>query len=243
MSETEQAITPADTSKDTKNKINRCTLVPYPKIVFFYPLMCVSIVCGLLQFFAQRAHGPTANSHIAGSIFIIVFFVNILVISFDFPGVKALALVLGVTAVVFLILYIDKALEVNILKGINALLNEIHKGLNASMTFYFLVASILFMMVFGGILVNWLWNRWTVEPNRLLHKHGLFGELTEYPVIDLQLDKRIDDVFEYVLLRSGTLIFRPNPTTNPIRLENVPRINSKERKIQKIIRELRVSSQ
>jgi len=69
---------------------------------------------------------------------------------------------------------------------------------------------------------------------------AFFGEFTEYPVVDLQMDKEIDDIFEYALLFSGTLTFRPNPTTPPIRLENIPFIKYKERKIRSIIRKVTV---
>ena len=61
-------------------------------------------------------------------------------------------------------------------------------------------------------------------------------EYTEYPVIDLQVDKKIDDVFELLLLRAGTLVFRPNVNTAPIYLENVPCINSLEKKIKALTR-------
>ena len=239
MSETEQSSMTPKTDA-TKEKSQRCTVVPYPKVVFFYPLMCVAFVCGLLE---ATQTTPGAHSNAAGSIFIIVFLINVLVISFDFPGVKALALLLGIIVVVLGVLYLNSLLEKPIIPFIKDFAKLIHEKLGATSALYFLVSSILFVMIFGGILVNWLWNRWTIQPNRLLHKHGLLGELTEYPVIDLQLDKKIEDVFEYALLFAGTLTFRPNPNTPPIRLENVPRINHKEKKIQRIIRQLRVSNE
>ena len=236
MVETGQQVVSKKEAKKLE-KSRSCTIVPYPKVVFFYPLMLISLVCAIFQFTTVKTG---VESPIAGSLFIVAFLINVLVIAFDFPGVKALALFLGIIVVVLGVLYLD--VQYNILPGVQKIFRTLHESLYASTAFYLLISGILFIMVFGGILVNWLWNRWTVEPNRLLHKHGLLGELTEFPVIDLQMDKDIDDVFEYLLLRSGTLTFRPNPSTAPIRLENVPRITSKEKKIQYITRQLAVSS-
>jgi hypothetical protein len=233
--------TPSNSSgSDSGGKARaRYTVIPFPKIVFFYPLMFMCIVCGIMEYFAQKAGGEPSN--VAGTLFMIFFLINILVISFDFPGVKALALVLGSVSFVFgLILFDDKVMPIlGPLKEIAIVLQE---RLHASTAFYFVISAILFLMILAGIAVNVLWNRWTIEPNRLMHRHGLLGDVREYPVIDLQLEKNVDDVFEYLLLLSGTLTFIPNPNTSPIRLENVPFINYAERKIQKIIREFRVSA-
>jgi hypothetical protein len=196
--------------------------------------MCASLVCGFLQAAAERTVG--GESHVAGSIFLVVFLINIMVISFDFPGIKALAFFLGIIATVLLLLYLN-SLKPDLLPFIGKILKAVHAKLSASPAFYWLISAILFIMIFGGVLVNWLWNRWTVEPGQLFHRHGILGELTKYPVIDLQLDKKIEDVFEYALLLSGTLTFKPNPSTPPITLTNVPRINAKEEKIQTIIRQ------
>jgi len=173
-------------------------------------------------------------STIAGSIFMIVFLINILVISFDFPGLKALALGLTGICVILLLLYLEW------FPLVGKFLGQVSKTLHASWGFYALISGIIFIMMFFGVVYNRLFNQWIVEANRLLHRHGFFGEFTEYPVVDLQMDKEIDDIFEYALLFSGTLTFRPNPTTPPIRLENIPFIKYKERKIRSIIRKVTV---
>jgi len=228
---------PSGASTSTGKSSRKYTVVPFPKIVFFYPLMLVSVICGLLEIWKQEG----VNSA-AGPTFVIVFLINILVISFDFPGVKALALTFGTFAFVLGVLYLDSATEMNILDFIMTFLKQIFNNVTASPMMYFMVAAILFIMIGGGILANVFWNRWTIEPNRLRHKHGIMSNVKQYPVIDLQLQKEIEDVFEYALLLSGTLTFQPNPDTPPIRLENIPFINRAEDKILHIIRELKVSS-
>lgn len=241
MANTDQPnMTPPQKATSGGMSRGRYTVIPFPKIVFFYPLMFMSIICGIMEHLVQ-AKDPTMHSTLAGSLFMFFFLVNILVISFDFPGVRALAFILGGVALVFGILLFDEKV-MPILGPLGAAFKWLQRGMHASVAFYFVVSAILFLMIMLGIISNILWNRWTIEPNRLMHRHGILGDIKEYPVIDLQLQKRVDDVFEYVLLFSGTLVFVPNPNTSPIILENVPFINHAERKIQKIIREFRVST-
>lgn len=235
MTETGKPLTPADV---TKGKLEKCTIVSYPKIVFFYPLLFASLVCGIV---VQTSPTPE-NMSMAGSIFIFCFLFNMLVISFDFPGVRALVLVFGILAFFLGLNLLDIKAGIRIMPFITDFYKDfVHKNLSCSAVFYYCISAILFIMIACGILGNWLWDRWTIEPNRLVHRKGLLGELKEYPVIDLQIDKRIEDVFEHVLLLSGTLIFQPGPGVTPITLENVPNINRKEKRIQNIVRKLAVT--
>ncbi|MBA3643544.1 MAG: hypothetical protein H0W59_05695, partial [Chloroflexia bacterium] len=55
-----------------------------------------------------------------------------------------------------------------------------------------------------------------------------------YPAPGLELQKEITDVFEFLLFGSGRLVIQP--TKGPaIVLENVFRINDKERRIQALL--------
>lgn len=206
----------------------RHTVVPLPKIVFFYPLMIVCIICAIME-----TTNGAEYSQAAGTLFIVVFLVNILIIAFDFPGVKAMALAMVIIATIFGVLWANN--KWGILGPMQDFFKMLFNQVNASTMFYCMISAILFLMVVMGILANFLWNRWVIESTRIYHKHGLFGDVREYPVIDLQVQKSIDDVFEYALLLSGTLTFSvPNAPT--IRLENVPFINRVEKKIQTIVR-------
>jgi hypothetical protein len=205
----------------------RHTVVPLPKIVFFYPLMIVCIICAIMEASVE------GSSHAAGTLFIIVFLVNILIIAFDFPGVKAMALAMVIIATIFGLLWANNKWA--IFGPMQQFFDSLFNKVTASTMFYCMISAILFLMVIMGILANFLWNRWVIESSRIFHKHGLFGDVKGYPVIDLQVQKSIDDVFEYALLLSGTLTFSvPNAPT--IRLENVPFINRVEKKIQTIVR-------
>lgn len=234
MADTQQT-TPKPGEPDAATKIPHYTVVPFPKIVFFYPLMFISIVCGIMQAFSQA---KDSQNYVAGTLFIVFFLVNILVIAFDFPGVKALAFALTIIALVFGIILLDQKMEGKLLLGLGKMTRSLSEQLWASTTFYFVVSAILFIMIGGGILANVMWNRWTVEPNRLIHKYGMPVQTKTYPVIDLEIEKQVEDVFEYILLFSGTLTF--NIPNNPqVRLENIPFVDRAERKIRTIVRKER----
>jgi hypothetical protein len=216
------------TSQPARPVTSRYTVIPLPKVVFFYPLMFVSIFCGIME-----AMHP--GNYVAGTVFAIFFFLNVLVISFDFPGIKALALFFGIIAVVFGLILFDMKVYA-ILGPLSEVFRGLSKQLTASPALYFCLAGILFAMIGGGFIVNYLWNRWTIEPNRLYHTRGILADKEQFPVIDLRVEKKVEDVFEYILLLSGTLTFIPNPSTPPMRLENVALINRAERKIHEIVR-------
>ncbi len=220
---------PSPKTPNSSPKKMRYTVVPFPKVVFFYPLTITCIICGILEFMQKDQ-----NSATAGALFIVVFLINVMVISFDFTGVKALAMAFSIIAMGFGVLYLNTIMP--ILDPVKEIAQTLFRNVHASESLYFMVGAILFLMIGSGILSNLLWNRWTIEPTRLIHKHSLLGDSREYPVIDLQVEKCIDDVFEYLLLLSGTLTFQPGPSVPTIRLENVPFINRAEKKVRDIVR-------
>lgn len=225
-----------------KPTISTFSIVPWPKVVFFYPLMLACFLCGGIQYWwGTAAPGSTEigfASALAGTIFVVVFLVNMMIITFDFPGIKALAFVFALIALVLVFILLN--IKYGILGPISEILKTLRDHLAASTALYFIIGGILGFMVLCGYFLNHLWNFWTLEHNRLIHHRGPLGDAREYPCIDLQVEKVIVDVFEYLLLKSGTLIFRI-PGSEPIRLENVLFIKSKEQKIKELLGQLRVT--
>jgi hypothetical protein len=81
---------------------------------------------------------------------------------------------------------------------------------------------------------------WEVRPNELLHHHGMLSDLKRYSAPDLRVDKEINDVFEYLLLRSGRLILHPSGEKRAIILENVLFITQKEESLTRMLGALQV---
>ena len=81
---------------------------------------------------------------------------------------------------------------------------------------------------------------WEVRPNELLHHHGFLSDLERFAAPNLRIDKEINDLFEYVLLRSGRLILHPSQERRAIVLENVFFISHKEKEITRMLGALQV---
>jgi hypothetical protein len=109
----------------------------------------------------------------------------------------------------------------------------------ANATFFIVFASVL-ALIYLAVLVSVRFDYWEVRPNELLHHHGILSDLKRYASPNLRVDKEINDVFEYMLLRSGRLILQPSSERRAITLENVPFISQKEKAITAMLGALQV---
>jgi hypothetical protein len=76
--------------------------------------------------------------------------------------------------------------------------------------------------------------------NELLHRHGPFGDLERFPAPQLKIDKEITDIFEYMLFRSGRLVFYPTSERRAIIVESVMLVNRVENRIKQLLESLEV---
>jgi hypothetical protein len=252
-------------------------LVSYPKIVFLYPTLIASIICGLCVWLSGAKDGPeeamTANDsatevaadaadgtdgadteetaasadeedkyagshfgHVVGRLFLLVLAINLVVISFDFPRTTSLTLFFFVVAV-GVILWMVFRLNPNMLPGVTGFINSIQPFGNP--TFYFMFALIM-ICLYIGVAISARFDYWEVRPNELLHHHGVLSDLERFSAPNLRINKEINDVFEYLLLRSGRLIVHASSERKAIVLENVFFINRKETQITRMLGALQV---
>lgn len=171
------------------------------------------------------------------ALFLLVFTINMIVFSFDFPRGTSLALVFFLAAVIFGLLLLFRFND-QILPFLHRVLNAYHPWANA--TFFYSLATIL-GLIFLAVLVDVHFDYWEVTPNELLHHHGILSDLERFASPGLKIDKEISDVFEYMLLRSGRLILHPsNNERRAIVLENVLNINKKEVEVMRMLGALQV---
>ncbi len=249
-------------------------LVSYPKIVFLYPTLIASIICGLCVWLSGAVDGPekatAANGaatevaddaadgedteetaaaedeevkyagshfgHVVGRLFLLVLTINLVVISFDFPRTTSLTLFFFVIAV-GVIMWMVFRLNPTMLPGVTDFINSIQPFTNA--TFYFMFALIM-ICLYIGVAISARFDYWEVRPNELLHHHGVLSDLERFSAPNLRINKEINDVFEYLLLRSGRLIVHASSERKAIVLENVFFINRKETQITRMLGALQV---
>ncbi|MBN1422734.1 MAG: hypothetical protein JXP34_28420 [Planctomycetes bacterium] len=218
-------------AKPSPRDVDRVIVRPYPKIVFLYPVFLFALLCGILQ---SLSAGEGAQRTL-GLIFFVVAAVNLLVFSFEFSRTTSVALLLGILALVFLVLWLGHHFPV--LKAIKEFV--VNRNLWLSTEAYFGIAIYL-GLIFGGVFLNTRINYYEVKHNEILHHTGFLGSVRRFPSPSLRMTKEISDVFEYFLLLSGKIVLYPASEKEAIVLENVIGINRIEKKVQVLLGTLQV---
>lgn len=210
-------------------------LVPFPKVVFLYPTFIVAIIAGIvMSILPNGGSQPDPKDHvIAGMslLFLLILAANLVVLAFDFPRATWLAaLFFGVAA--FFGLWLLYRAYPEWFPSLFGILETIRPVANP--TFYFFYAGTV-GLIFLAVMISVRFNYWEVKGNELLHHRGMLSDLVRYPTERLKVEKEIPDVFEYILLHSGTLVLTPRDANRPIVLENILGINSKEKVLAKML--------
>lgn len=227
----QDASSPPAPSKSSKTS-RGIYLVSYPKVVFLYPTLLAAIAAGLYVLFAR----DDGYQNLVSLGFLLLFGVNLVVISFDFPRGTSLTLFFFLVAIAFG-LWLLFSFNPELLPAVSTVIRSLKPYANAS--FYFTFAAIL-GLIYLGVLISVQFDYWEVRPNELLHHHGLLSDLERFSAPNLRIDKEITDIFEYLLLRSGRLILHPSSERRAIVLENVFFINRREDEITRMLGALQV---
>ena len=228
---------PAKTSDETPERV---LLVPYPKIVFLYPTFLMAIIAAIWTHFLTNPYAPeSAHNHIAvgiGTLFLGLFTVNLVILAFDFPRTTSLTLFFfGAAVVMGLILLFT--FQPDFWPAMRDFIKHFHPMANA--TFYWSIATILGLM-FVAVMIVVRFDYWEVRGNELLHHHGFLANLERLSAPNLRMEKEINDIFEFLLLKSGRLIIYTSNDRQPIVLDNVPFIDKKEAAVMRMLGALQV---
>ena len=189
---------------------------------------------------AKPASNAKENLHtyhnVCARIFLLVMGMNLVVIAFDFPRTTSLTWFFAIVAMVIGIWFLLKLNPWLAPQIVDALL-KIKPTANAS---FYLIFAGLMLFLYICVLVSRRFDYWEVKGNELLHHHGFLSNLERFSAPNLRIDKEINDVFEYLLLRSGRLIIHASNERRAIVLENVLFINDKEERITKMLGALQV---
>ena len=196
---------------------------PWPKVIFLYPSFFAAIVACLLSWLG-------ADARIVGNTYMAILCLNLLVFSFDFSRIKSITIVISVLAAVLLVLWIDTKWDLT--KFLGRMIADI--DIHMSTSFYGFLAAFLgflFLLVF----VNSRFNYFEVNAREILHHHGYLGDITRWSTEGLEMNKEIYDMVEYLLLRSGRLIFLPASSKKAIVLDNVAKVNQIEERVNDLL--------
>ena len=199
--------------------VNVVYLRSYPKVIFFWPMALVSLILWLLQMLY-----PTPLP-LFGNIWLIVFFVNMFIVAFDFSSSKFFVLIMIVVVVVLLLIFLVPGLFTVIPGG----------GFNPALTAeFYLVMTILMAFILGLVVLSSRFDYWKIERNEIYHKKGIFSSAERMPTKSLRILKEIPDVFEFFILRAGSITLMPGHG-DVINLPTVLNINKKQKQIDYLL--------
>jgi hypothetical protein len=203
---------------------------PWPKVVFLYPTFVIATIFFLLSLLGiGRAEGQV-GSQVLGNTFMLVLLLNLLVFSFDFSRIKSITIVVTVVALVLGVLWIDTKADLTGFLG--RLFGSI--DIQANTAFYgFLSAGLGFLLLL--VFINTRFNYYEVNAREILHHHGYLGDIQRWSTEGLEMNKEINDVVEFLLMRSGRLIFRPATSKTAIVLDNVASVNQIEKDVNDLL--------
>jgi hypothetical protein len=195
---------------------------PWPKVVFFYPSFVAACLAFLLSLLDVKAS-------LLGNTFMLVFCLNLLVFSFDFSRIKSITIVISVVAIVLLGLWIDTKWDISFLGRLIGSI-DIHMS-----TSYYATYAAFMGFVFLLVFVNSRFDYYEVNAREILHHNGYLGDITRWSTEGLEMNKEIYDMVEYLLLRSGRLVFLPASSKKAIVLDNVAKVNLVEERVNDLL--------
>jgi len=219
----------------TNDGLDPAFLVAYPKIVFLYPTVLVALF-GAIYMWAMGNEAAEDYATMPARIFLMTLTVNLVVVSFDFPRTTSLTWFFA-TVAICVGLWMVFHINVELAPWVTAQLAKITPQANAA---FYLIFALSILFLFTCVILSRRFDYWEVRGNELLHHHGVLSDLERFSAPNLRIDKEINDVFEYMLLRSGRLILHPSQERRAIVLENVMFISQKEERITKMLGALQV---
>lgn len=232
---TEEENQEPGTNKNPGAHSNPVFLVSYPNIVFLYPSVLAALFGAIFMYWNGNSADAT-YAVIPARIFLSILMINLVVISFDFPRTTSLTWFFAVVAGGVLIWMLFR-LKPDLSSTISGWMNAIAPATNAS---FYVIYVLGMLFLYTCVIISRRFDYWEVRGNELLHHHGFLSDMERFSAPNLRIDKEINDVFEYLLLRSGRLILHPSQERKAIVLENVFFINQKEERITKMLGALQV---
>ena len=204
---------------------------PWPKVVFLYPVFLCATVFWILSWLS----GATENGYPErflwmGNTFLVVVFLNLLVFAFDFSRIKSITILFGLIAAVFALFWANE--NWSVLASLRGWAGAINIQMN---TWFYGTFSVMMGFILLLVLVNTRFNYYEVNHREILHHHGYLGDVTRMPTTGLRLNKEIYDLMEFLLLRSGRLIFYPSTSREAIVIDNVLNVNHAEDRIKDLL--------
>lgn len=204
----------------------------YSKAIFLFPIFFTSLILWLIEVFFGQPEKPIMG---LGFIWILVFFINLIAITFDISSAKFFMILLITIIVILLMIFFVIPVTLSMI-----FVEFENFEFNIGMTYqFYMVMTIIFTLSLALALIGTRFDYWRVERNEIYHKKGVFIQAERYPTQGLRIKKSIPDVLEFFLLKAGsiTLILGKDEITN---LNTIININKKAKQIDALLSEIEV---
>lgn len=197
----------------------------WPKMIFLWPTAVVSLAMGLATHMS-----PESYHEYWGGLFMVVFGLNLLVLTFEFPRATSLTLAVVVVAIVLGLFLLNQFLD--IIPALGDLIESLQ--ISASHDFYY-TFFVIQIILFIGMYVQTRFDYWELSPNELIHHRGMLGDIERFSTAGLKLNCELNDVFEFLLAGAGRVVLQIPANPRPIVLENVLNISRVTRAADEIL--------
>ena len=204
---------------DKNEMVTEIYLRSYPKVIFFWPLLLVSFIMWVLQLLAPS---PVAWY---GNFWLAIFAINMFIVAFDFSSTKFFVLILVVVVVILLVIFLVPGLFAGLPTA------TFNPGLTKD---FYLAATLIMAVILGLVVLGARFDYWKLERNEIYHKAGIFSSAERIPTKSLRIKKEIPDVFEFFILRAGSITLLPGHG-DVINLPTVLNINKKQKQIDYLL--------
>jgi hypothetical protein len=204
----------------------------YSKAIFLFPLFFTSIILWIIEALYAL---PGSSITGLGFIWTLVFFINLLTISFDFSSMKLFIIALIIVVIILLVVFLVLPASLAMIMG-EVQTFEFNIGMTAE---FYMVMSFILTVVLAAVLIGVRFDYWRLEQNEIYHRSGIFVKTERYSTQGIRISKKIPDLIEFLLLRAGsiTLIFGDSDV---VHLSTILNINQISNKIDKLLSELNV---
>ncbi len=228
----------ADVSPTSPAATTALVIRSWPKIVLMLPTLFVSIICGIIM----ALRGPPSESavfggiHAVGLFFLVILAVNLTILLYDLNlrGFLIVVLLIGVLVLGLCLLNRGGGLWASLGKALSV-------RVAANAAFYFVFSLILLF----NLLIAWVitrFNYWKVEHNEIIIHRGFMQEQERHPTAQARFKLVIDDIVEYGILGTGTLIFYFGDDDTEHELSTVLFVHKKARRLDDLLGRVMVTT-
>lgn len=211
---------------------NKLLLRSWPKMLFFWPAALAALVSGIGTYLNPDW---SERWELWGTLFLMVFAFNLMIITFEFPRSTSLTLVLICVALAWIFVEVNR--RYNIIVPLRDFIEQLQVAATAD--FYFTI-FLLYLLLLVGMFISTRFSYWEITNNEMIHHKGMMQDVERYATEGLHYSKEVTDFFEYLIGRSGRLVLIAPAIDRPIVLENVIGINRVSQTLDQILEYKRV---